>query len=104
MLLDGMLPELDADRIVRIVTGVPEGERDEWRLRMAEAFSAYRAAVAFWERLLKSATEQPVWSEELARLSWSPMFHSGIELQGYLEKERAEFISVLGELGLFKAS
>jgi putative tricarboxylic transport membrane protein len=61
-------------------------------------------AVAFWERLLKSATEQPVWSEELARLSWSPMLHSGIELHGYLEKERAEFISVLGELGLLQAS
>jgi putative tricarboxylic transport membrane protein len=61
-------------------------------------------AAAFWERLLKSATEQPVWSEELARLSWSPMFHAGAKLQDYLEKERAEFVNVLGELGLLKAS
>jgi putative tricarboxylic transport membrane protein len=60
------------------------------------------AEVSFWEHLLKRATEQPVWSEELARLSWSAMFQAGAELQAYLEKERAEFVGVLGELGLLK--
>lgn len=60
------------------------------------------AEVSFWEHLLKRATEQPVWSEELARLSWSAMFQAGVKLQAYLEKERAEFVGVLGELGLLK--
>jgi putative tricarboxylic transport membrane protein len=59
--------------------------------------------VAFWQRALKGATEQPIWSEELSRLSWSPMFRVGPALQAYLAKERAEFVAVLGELGLLKA-
>ncbi len=59
--------------------------------------------VAFWQRALKGATEQPIWSEELSRLSWSPMFQVGPALQAYLAKERAEFVAVLGELGLLKA-
>ena len=61
------------------------------------------AEVLFWQQVLKSATEQPVWHEELSRLSWSPMFQVGAVLQAYLEKERAEFVAVLGELGLLKA-
>jgi putative tricarboxylic transport membrane protein len=59
--------------------------------------------VAFWQRVLKGAAEQPIWGEELSRLSWSPMFQVGATLQAYLAKERAEFVAVLGELGLLKA-
>jgi putative tricarboxylic transport membrane protein len=59
--------------------------------------------IAFWQQLLKGATEQPIWLEELSRLSWSPLFQTGAALKAYLEKERAEFVAVLGELGLLKA-
>ncbi len=59
--------------------------------------------LSFWQRVLKGAVEQPIWLEELSRLSWSPMFQVGPALKGYLEKERAEFVAVLGELGLLKA-
>jgi putative tricarboxylic transport membrane protein len=60
------------------------------------------AQVLFWARILKSATDQPGWREDLLRLSWSPMFKEGAELHAYLDKERAEFVAVLGDLGLLK--
>ena len=59
--------------------------------------------IAFWQRLLMGATGQPVWGEELSRLSWSPMVQVGAVLQAYLAQERAEFVAVLGGLGLLKA-
>jgi putative tricarboxylic transport membrane protein len=58
--------------------------------------------IAYWERLLRAAMQQPIWHEELTRLSWSPMYRDGAELSAYLEAERAEFVAVLGELGLLK--
>lgn len=61
------------------------------------------AEISFWQRVLTGAVEQPIWVEELSRLSWSPLFQSGAALQAYLAKERAEFVAVLGELGLLKA-
>ena len=61
------------------------------------------AQVLFWARILKAATDQPVWCEDRLRLSWSPMFKVGAELHAYLHSERAEFIAVLGKLGLLKA-
>jgi putative tricarboxylic transport membrane protein len=59
--------------------------------------------VSFWQRVLTGAVEQPTWFEELSRLSWSPTFLAGLSLQVCLEKERAEFVAILGELGLLKA-
>jgi putative tricarboxylic transport membrane protein len=61
------------------------------------------AQVAFWAAVLKTATEHPVWRQELSRLSWSPMYQDGATLRAYLDNEREEFIAVLGELGLLKA-
>jgi putative tricarboxylic transport membrane protein len=58
--------------------------------------------VAYWESVLRAATEQPVWRDELARLSWSPMYRSGAALHAYLDRERADFVAVLGALGLLK--
>ena len=43
-------------------------------------------------------------AEELSRLSWSPMFQDGVVLHEYLDKERAEFVVMLGELGLLRRS
>ena len=60
--------------------------------------------VAYWQHLLRAATEQPVWRDELERLSWSPMYRDGAALRAYLDDERAEFVTVLGELGLLKRS
>jgi putative tricarboxylic transport membrane protein len=60
--------------------------------------------VTYWQRLLRAATEQPVWREELNRLSWSPMYRDGAALGTYLDDERTEFVAVLGELGLLKQS
>jgi putative tricarboxylic transport membrane protein len=61
------------------------------------------AEISFWQNLLKSAVAQPVWADELSRLSWSPLFQAGPALDGYLAKERAEFVAVLGDLGLLQA-
>lgn len=60
--------------------------------------------VAYWQRLLRAATEQPAWLDDLARLNWSPQYHDGVALSAYLGAERAEFVTVLGELGLLKQS
>jgi putative tricarboxylic transport membrane protein len=116
-----VLPELEAQRLRIIGITAPErmsgafGDVPTWKEQGADCVvGAWRGvtgpaglpatAVSFWELLLKNVTEQPVWREELARLCWSPMFYTGTTLQGYLQKERAEFVSVLGELGLLKAS
>ena len=60
------------------------------------------AQVKFWEGVIKAATAQPVWQQELIRLNWSPMLRDGEALRAYLERERADFVAMLGELGLLK--
>ena len=57
------------------------------------------AQVRFWESVIKAATEQKFWQEELIRLSWSPMVRDSAALRSYLDQERDEFLAVLGELG-----
>lgn len=61
------------------------------------------AQVRFWAGLLEAAAAQRAWTSELARLSWSPMLRTGAAIADHLAAERAEFIAVLGELGLLKA-
>jgi len=60
------------------------------------------AQVRFWQGVIKAATAQPVWQEELARLNWSPMLRVGDDLHAALARERAEFVAVLDDLGLLK--
>jgi putative tricarboxylic transport membrane protein len=60
------------------------------------------AQIAFWQGVLRQAIAQPLWRQELSRLSWSPLYQDGAALDAYLANERAEFVSVLGELGLLK--
>jgi putative tricarboxylic transport membrane protein len=60
------------------------------------------APVKFWETVIEAATQQPCWAEDQARLSWSPLVQVGDALRSYLAAERAEFVAVLGELGLLK--
>jgi putative tricarboxylic transport membrane protein len=59
--------------------------------------------IAFWEDILRAASVQPSWREELARLSWSAMYQDRAALREFLAREREEFSAVLGDLGLFKA-
>jgi putative tricarboxylic transport membrane protein len=61
------------------------------------------AQVRFWDDVLRAAVAQPSWRHELARLSWSAMYRDGPALNAYLAAERAEFVTVLGDLGLLKA-
>ena len=61
------------------------------------------AQLKFWQGVVTAAAAQPCWQEDLKRLSWSPMVQTGAPLRAYLETERAEFVAVLGELGLLKA-
>jgi putative tricarboxylic transport membrane protein len=61
------------------------------------------AQVGFWDGALRAAVMQPSWRQELSRLSWSAMYRDGPALQSYLAAERAEFVTVLGDLGLLKA-
>jgi putative tricarboxylic transport membrane protein len=58
----------------------------------------------YWANVLKAATQQPVWRQELSRLSWSPMFLAGTVLRDYLDQERREFSITLGELGLLRTA
>jgi putative tricarboxylic transport membrane protein len=60
------------------------------------------AQTAYWEAVLRRATEQPVWHKALTRLNWSAHYQDGAALHAYLADERAEFVTVLGELGLLK--
>ena len=60
------------------------------------------AQIDFWAGVIAAATQHPVWQQELARLNWSPLVATGAALRAYLDNERAEFVAVLGELGLLK--
>jgi putative tricarboxylic transport membrane protein len=62
------------------------------------------AQIAYWEGVLQKAVATPVWSEELSRLSWSPLHFDGPGLRTFLDGERAEFVALLGDLGLLKRS
>jgi putative tricarboxylic transport membrane protein len=60
------------------------------------------AQVKFWEDVILAATRQPCWTQDLARLNWAPQVATGAALRHDLARERAEFVTVLGELGLLK--
>ena len=114
-----VLAELSAGRLHLIGVTAPERlagpfiNVPTWKEQGADCvISAWRGAtgpvglgeaeVSFWQSVLKRACDQPIWRQELSRLSWSPFFLRGLELNAYLEKERAEFVSNLQELGLLK--
>lgn len=61
------------------------------------------AHVAFWQDVVRQAVATPVWQEELARLNWSAMHIDGDALANHLANETAEYIDLLGELGLLRA-
>ena len=116
-----VLTELSAGRIRLLAISSPErlpgpfAATPTWKEQSADCIiGAWRgitgpagitpAQVAYWADALKAATQQPIWREELSRLSWSPMFQVGQDLREYLANERAEFVVILGELGLLRRS
>jgi putative tricarboxylic transport membrane protein len=56
--------------------------------------------IAFWESTLAAAVKTGAWSEELARLYWTPSYLDGAALREHLKRERAEMKSILEDLAL----
>ncbi len=115
-----VLAELNAGRLCMLGITAPErlsgifAATPTWQEQSADCvIGAWRGVtgpsglmpehIAYWETVLRAATMQSVWREELSRLNWSPMYRDGTALHAYLEAERKEFVTVLGELGLLKA-
>ncbi len=114
-----VLAELNAGRLRLLAISAPVrlpasfAATPTWKERSADCvIGAWRGVtgpaglsadqVRFWEGILRKTIVQPIWQEELKRLSWSPMYRDGVELRGYLENERGEFVAVLGGLGLLR--
>jgi len=58
------------------------------------------AQIAFWQATLAAATRTAQWQADLDRHFWTAMYLDGVELRGYLARERMEMKAMLGELGL----
>jgi putative tricarboxylic transport membrane protein len=58
--------------------------------------------VQFWTGCMDAAAQQESWRAQLRNMHWSPMLETGAALSEFLAQERAEFVSVLGDLGLLK--
>ncbi len=58
--------------------------------------------IAYWEGVLKKATEAPEWKDDLQKNVWADAFLSGEALRKDLEQDYAEMKSVLSDLGLAK--
>jgi putative tricarboxylic transport membrane protein len=116
-----VLAELNAGRIRLLGISAPErlsgpfAATPTWNEQSADCIvGAWRgvtapvaiapAQVAYWAAVLRTLTQQPIWREELSRLSWSPMFKGGAALREYLDNERAEFVATLRDLGLLSSS
>ncbi len=57
---------------------------------------------AFWEGVLRKATEAPEWKDELEKNIWSNVFTAGAEFSKELEQDYAAMKAVLVDLGLAK--
>jgi putative tricarboxylic transport membrane protein len=72
-----------------------------WRAIMGpKGLSA--SQVAYWEGVLRKATEYPEWKADLEKNFWTDDFVTGTQLRKDLEKDYADMKSVLVELGLAK--
>lgn len=60
------------------------------------------AQVAFWEDVLRRATEAPEWKAGIEKNYWSDDFVTSAQFRKDLEKDYADMKSVLVELGLAK--
>ena len=58
---------------------------------------------AYWEGVLRKATEAPEWKADIDRNYWSNDFVTGAQFRKDLEKDYADMKAVLVDLGLAKA-
>jgi putative tricarboxylic transport membrane protein len=72
-----------------------------WRAIMAPK-GLTPAQVAFWEGVLRKATQVPEWQGDLEKNYWSDDFVPSQQFRKDLEKDYADMKSVLVELGLAK--
>jgi putative tricarboxylic transport membrane protein len=60
------------------------------------------AQVAYWEGVLRKATQMPEWKGDLEKNYWSDDFVTSAQFRKELEKDYADMKSVLTDLGLAK--
>ena len=58
--------------------------------------------VAYWEGLLRKATEAPEWKDDLQKNVWADAFIGSAGFQKELEQDYGEMKAVLGDIGLAK--
>jgi putative tricarboxylic transport membrane protein len=73
-----------------------------WRAIMAPKGLA-PAQIAYWEGVLRKATQAPDWRSDLEKNYWSDEFMTGAQFRAYLDKDYGSMKAVLTELGLAKA-
>jgi putative tricarboxylic transport membrane protein len=72
-----------------------------WRAVMAPR-GLPAARVAYWEGVLRKATEFPEWKADIEKNYWSDDFVTGAQFRKDLDKEYADTKAVLVDLGLAK--
>ncbi|HTE15108.1 MAG TPA: tripartite tricarboxylate transporter substrate binding protein [Burkholderiales bacterium] len=60
------------------------------------------AQIAYWEGVLRKATEAPEWKEDLDKNVWSNVFLGSAQFAKELDKDYADMKSVLVDIGLAK--
>lgn len=60
------------------------------------------AQVAYWESVLRKATEAPEWKDDLDKNYWSNVFLASAQFAKELDKDYADMKSVLIDIGLAK--
>ena len=60
------------------------------------------AQIAYWETVLRKATEAPEWKEDLEKNVWSNVFLNSAQFAKELDKDYADMKSVLVDIGLAK--
>ncbi len=72
-----------------------------WRAIMAPK-GLTPAQIAYWEGILRKATEFPEWKADIEKNFWSDDFVTGAQFKKDLDKDYADMKAVLVELGLAK--
>ena len=96
------------ERLPGALAGVPT-----WREQGIDVvFGAWRAVlapkgitpqqIAYWENVLRRATEAPEWKDDLDKNMWSNVFLSSAQFAKELDKDYADMKSVLVDIGLAK--
>ncbi len=58
--------------------------------------------MAFWDATFTGMTKAEAWKQDLARNYWGDNYISSSQTRNYLDREYADFRSILGDLGLAK--